>query len=67
MSPCQERAVLLDEYGRATFAYSNAASAFLGSPQDSYDFLQLAAEQARLNYETARVAYEAHKHEHGCA
>jgi hypothetical protein len=66
-SPCQEKALLLKQYSQATHTYALAVAAYSsGLGKAAHDLLHQASEQARLDWETARVAFGQHKHEHGC-
>ena len=67
---CDEKAKLLKEYDRATAMFSKAVAtlnAKMGtSPKAVYDGLRMAADEARMKSEHARLALERHSAEHGC-
>ena len=67
---CDERARLLGAYNRATMAISITAGDLLHgvavASRAIYDIRRHAAERARLGFELAGLAYEAHVREHRC-
>lgn len=68
--PCEERARLLGVYNRATLAISTTVEDLLHGVAASssllYDIRRHAAEKARIGFESAELAYEAHVHQHRC-
>jgi hypothetical protein len=67
---CEERARLLGVYNQATLAISTTVEDLLygvGSGSSvMYDIRRHAAEKARVGFERAGLAYEAHVGEHHC-
>jgi hypothetical protein len=65
---CDERTRLLGAYNRATLTLSTAVQHLLNSGEASaaYDLHRYTADKARIEFESARLAYEAHVQEHHC-
>ena len=67
---CAERLKLLDVWNQATARFSNKVSALhnLGSQAVDGEFQKLMTEveSIRLDGETARIALQRHRQEHGC-
>lgn len=67
---CQEAIQLLAAYNRATLALSVSVQHLLNGggvvPQPLYDERRRAADKARIEFESARLAYETHVQEHHC-
>jgi hypothetical protein len=67
---CDERVQLLGAYNRATLAISTAVEDLLygvGAVSSVlYNLRRHAAGKARIGFELARLAYEAHLREHRC-
>jgi len=63
---CVEHAQLLEAYRKAVALFSTSTQALKEAARDDCDRLALYTEQARLGSERARLAWEAHRMEHGC-
>jgi hypothetical protein len=67
---CEEKFTLLHAYNDATRLFADrvaALNAKIGTtPKHKYNLLERGAEDARLNSEQARIAYERHLADHGC-
>ena len=67
---CQERLRLMDEYNRATMAYSDAVSVQFSKIgivlKSEYDALKRATEETRHASIDARNGYRRHIAQHGC-
>jgi hypothetical protein len=67
---CEEKARLATEYDRATAIFSEAVAELhrkIGtSPKEEYGRLVRASNQARMDSERARLAFEQHVSTHRC-
>lgn len=67
---CSKKTQLLADYQSATARFSLAVTDLnekMGvSPKSEYDRLRMAADDARMKSEEARLALERHTAEHGC-
>jgi hypothetical protein len=67
---CDERTRLLGTYNQATSALSTAVQHLLNSGEviasAVYDLHRRAADNARIEFESARLAYETHVQGHHC-
>ena len=67
---CDERTKLLCAYNQAALSISTTIADLLHGPKPTarliYDIRRHAAEQARIHFELAEQAYEAHIHTHDC-
>jgi len=68
MSTCQEKATLLEEYEAATRKFADAVAQLKQrtgtSAQLEYQRLQRACDEARVQSEQARLAWEQHTADH---
>jgi len=67
---CEEALQLLAAYNRATLALSVSVQHLLNGggvvPQQIYDERRRAADKARIEFESSRLAYETHVRVHHC-
>jgi len=67
---CEEKQRLLKAYDRASSELSDAVAAlrqYVGTtPRDEYESLYRASQDAHIQAEEARVAFERHKQDHNC-
>jgi hypothetical protein len=70
LPPCEERQRLRDAYERAAQEHLAAVNEVLGGrgrvPQEQYERVRAAADEAKSKRDLARLVLLQHKREHGC-